>query len=219
MDIQTAVERLDSLLPLKARQEKLPASLKAAHHKVLFTLVEQGRAPTNRELAELFGNQSVYENLHRLAADDLVVLNQDGTEVLGAYPVTMEHTPHAIIINGHTIHAMCALDAVSVAPMFSTEVKIDSVCHTSNTAINILMRDSEIIQAQPSLDIVIGIRWQTPSSIAAHSLCMEMVFFKDRDTAKPWQKDDVKNISLFSLQEAVEFGRRFFLPLTKTSAC
>jgi hypothetical protein len=42
---------------------------------------------------------------------------------------------------------------------------------------------------------------------------MEMVFLKDRQTAEEWQDGDTENVSLFTLPEAVEFGKRFFLPL------
>jgi mercuric reductase len=67
----------------------------------------------------------------------------------------------------------------------------------------------------PSAEVTVGIRWQMPSAVAAHSMCMEMVFLKDRQTAEAWQNGDTENISLFSLPEAVAFGETFFLPLMR----
>ncbi|MGD8999432.1 MAG: organomercurial lyase [Granulosicoccaceae bacterium] len=213
MTIQTAVERLNTQLPLKARQNRLTPALKAAHQKVLTSLVEQGRPPRDDELKSVLGEASLADSLHRLGADDLVVLDAQGKHVLGAYPVTSEQTPHKITVNGHIIHAMCALDAVSVAPMFNTAVSIASSCHVTHTPVTIQMQGSDILEASPSAEVTVGIRWQIPAAVAAHSMCMAMVFLKDRQTAEAWQDGDTENISLFSLPEAVAFGEAFFLPL------
>ena len=208
-----SLEKLNALLPLKARQDQLPVELKKLHQKILFILVGQGRTPDHAELADMVGEENIDESLQRLSADDLIVLDSDGKLPVGAYPVTVENTPHSIRVNGNTIHAMCALDALSVAPMFSVEVVIDSVCHVSQTPVHIHMQGSKILESQPSTDVTVGIRWQDPSATAAHSLCLEMIFLKDRETAERWQGGDTDNISLYSLSETVEFGKAFFLPL------
>jgi hypothetical protein len=213
METQAAVDRLNSQLPLKARQDKLSPQLKTAHQNVLYSLVKQGRPPTEEELAQQLGEDNVQAGLRTLGEADLIVLDAEGKHPLGAYPVTVETTPHKITVNGNTIHAMCALDAVSVAPMFDAEVHIESTCHVSNTPITIRMQGDNILDAQPSSDVTVGIRWQMPSGAAAHSMCMEMVFLKDSQAAEAWQDADTDNISLFSLPEAVAFGKAFFLPL------
>jgi hypothetical protein len=213
MNIQAALDKLNSQLPLKERQDKLPQELKDLHRAVLHSLINQGRPPSSDELADQFGKETVESGLARLGADDLIVLDADGMNPVGAYPITSEQTPHKIIVKGHAIHAMCALDAVSVAPMFDTNVVIESECRVTKTPITIRMHGSKILEAIPTPGIIIGIRWQMPSGAAAHSMCMEMVFLKDSKTAKDWQGGDVDNSSLFSLPDAVEFGKAFFLPL------
>jgi hypothetical protein len=213
MEIQAALARLNSQLPLKARQDRLPAALKSVHQQVLRCQVTQGRPPNLDELKAQLGEENLEAGLKRLGTDDLVVLDAAGKLPLGAYPVTSEHTPHKISVNGHSIHAMCALDAVSVAPLFDADVLIESSCHVCKTPISIRMHGSDVIDVQPSTDVTIGIRWQMPSAVAAHSMCMQMVFLKDRRTALAWQQDDAEHISLFSLADAVTFGKSFFLPL------
>jgi hypothetical protein len=42
---------------------------------------------------------------------------------------------------------------------------------------------------------------------------MEMVYLKDKATAEAWQQEDIDNISIYSLDDAVEFGAAFFNPL------
>lgn len=213
MNIQSAIDRLNSQLPLKARQDQLTPDCKKLHQQVLQTLAQEGRAPSRKELTELAGSDGVDACLKRLASDDLVVMDSTADNPVGAYPITIEKTPHKITLNGHDINAMCALDAVAVAAMFDTEVQIESRCHVSGTTISILMRGSDVVSASPGPGVTIGIRWQMPSGVAAHSMCLQMIFLEDHDTAISWQAGDLENISLFSLPEAVEFGKRFFLPL------
>jgi hypothetical protein len=105
------------------------------------------------------------------------------------------------------------LDAVSIAPMFETEVLIESACHVSHAPIAIRMRGSEVLAVQPGEEVTIGIRWQMPLAVAAHSMCLAMVFLKNRQTALTWQGGDTTHISLFTLAEAVAFGQAFFMPL------
>lgn len=212
MNIQSAVDRLNSQLPLKARQAQLSPALKKLHQTILMSLVKRGAPPTQDEMAEQVAEAQVASALQTLGAEDLVVLNAAGTDAVGAYPITTEATPHQLNIDSRTIYAMCALDAVSVAPMFATEVKIASHCHVSGDPIQIHMQGSEVIESNPAT-VMIGIRWQMPNSVAAHSMCTEMVFLKDENTARQWQGDELDSISLFTLADAIAFGMGFFMPL------
>lgn len=213
MDINKAVERLNSQLPLKSRQDRLSQDLKLAHQNVLRSLVNYGRLPTKTELTQLLGKDRVDSSIHKLAKDDLVVLDKEGVNIAGAYPVTNETTPHQITVNRHTIFAMCALDAVSVAPMFNADVQIESRCHVTHDAVTITMRDDELLMVLPSQDIRVGVRWQMPTGAAAHSICLDMVFLLNEQVALEWQKGDTEYYSLFTLPDAVEFGKGYFKPL------
>ena len=163
------------------------------------------------EIAEQLGEQEVDSFLQRVGSDDLVVLDERGREVVGAYPITTEQTPHTVNVMGNTIFAMCALDSVSVGPMFDADVKISSHCRVTQEPIRIQMSGHEIIEADP--DVQVGVRWQMPVGHAAHSMCMEMVFLKDESVARQWQGDQLDSVSLFSLPDAVDFGAGFFKPL------
>ncbi|WP_455202511.1 alkylmercury lyase family protein [Kaarinaea lacus] len=213
MDIKQALARLNSQLPLKARQDQLGRNLKLAHQNILRSLVNRGRPLTETELIPLLGKDGVDSSIQQLAQIDLVVLDKEGVNIVGAYPVTIETTPHRITVNRHTLFAMCALDAVSVAPMFNTEVQIKSRCHVTHDAITITMRNDNLLTVLPSQDITVGVRWQMPTGAAAHSMCLEMVFLLNEQVALEWQKHNTENYSLFALPEAVEFGKRFFRPL------
>ena len=213
MNIDAAIQRLNTLLPLKQRQNNLCSELKSLHQAELQSLVNHGRSLQEDEMKQHITGINIDNPLQLLAAEDLVVLDKQHKNLVGAYPVTLEQTPHRIVVNGNTIYAMCALDAVSIAPMFDTYVEIYSRCHVSKEPITIKMQGSAIVTAHPSTQIIVGIRWQTPSNIAAHSMCTEMVFFNDTVNATIWYNQDQKNISLFSLQDAATFGKAYFMPL------
>ncbi|MFP4611753.1 MAG: alkylmercury lyase family protein [Thiohalophilus sp.] len=212
MDIPAAVARLNAQLPLKARQAQLSPALKNLHQAILRGFIEHGRAPTRSELETVIEGKVLEAGLRKLGEADLIVLDKEGKRPVGAYPLTSEHTAHQITVNGHSLHAMCALDALSVAPMFDETVSIHSRCHVTGSPIRIQMRGDTLLDARPG-DAIVGIRWQMPTAVAAHSMCMEMVFLENRATAERWQDGDIDNISLFTLPEAVAFGKGFFLPL------
>jgi mercuric reductase len=206
-----ALERLEGILPLAARQASLPPALRTVHRAILAAFAERGAPPAAEGLVALTEDGDLAGALARLAADDLVVLDAAGG-VAGAYPFTLEGTPHRVIVHGHTVNAMCALDAVAVAPMFDCVTTIDSRCHVSGTPVRIRMDGARLLEAQPSPDLRVGIRWRSPQVCAAHSLCREMVFLGDAAVAAQWQ-GDVDAAAVLDLEEAVALGAAFFRPL------
>jgi mercuric reductase len=217
MDVQSAVDRLNSQLPLKVRQDQLSPELRQLHQEILQSLVKRGKPLSNAEISKHVGDAGLASTLRTLGENDLVVLNADGKSVVGAYPVTIEQTPHMIQVGANTIYAMCALDAVSVAPMFDTEVTIKSQCYVTAEPVEIQMRGFDVLHASPA-DVCVGIRWQMPQGSAAHSMCMQMVFLKDAETARQWQGDQTASITIFSLPDAIAFGAAFFMPIMQDAA-
>jgi len=211
--IKVAIDRLNSNLPLFLRQQALPEKWQSLHRAILDSLANNNRVPEYAEMEKIIGVGYLDQAIQRLASDDLVVLDAAGKQIVGAYPMTVEDTPHHLRINGNPINAMCALDAVSVAPMFGADVEIDSWCHVTHENIHIHQNGAQVVEVHPSRDVHVGVRWQNPGSCAAHSMCLEMVFLKDRETALKWQEQAPDDISIFSLDEAIEFGTGFFMPL------
>jgi hypothetical protein len=212
-NVSQAVQRLNSQLPLKDRQDRLGEPLKTLHREVIRSLVMRGRTPNRSEIAALVGEGEVENAIARLGKDDLVVLSKDKREIVGAYPVTSETTPHEVHVSGQTIHAMCALDALSVGPMYEVPVEVCSHCRVTSEAVCIKQEGMRILEATPST-VRVGVRWQMPSGEhAAHSMCMEMVFLKDDAAAAAWHGGDLANHTIFTLEEATQFGAAFFRPL------
>lgn len=206
------LDRLNQLLPLKSRQDALDPLLRDIHRKILKSFAAAGKPLTRAKIADEAGAAGVDEVLNKLAADDLVVLSDDRQEITGAYPFTVEQRVHQVNVNGQDAYAMCALDAVSIAPMCQASTRILSKCHVTDTPVEIQMNEGKVLSAMPA-DVHVGIRWQSTSGCAAKNLCMEMVYLKDALTAEKWQQQDKDNISIYPLSEAVKFGAAFFKPL------
>lgn len=213
MNINDAIERLRRQLPLSSRQRTLSAELRSLHQALLHSFIQQGKPLGNHQIAAQWPGLSPQEAVRNLAEKDLVVLDKTQTQVVGSYPMTMEETPHRIRIEKHHFYAMCALDALSIGPMFHMRVAIDSCCAVTRTPLHILMRDQQLVQIKPQSTIQVGIRWQPPCGVAAHSMCREMVFLKDKEAAQKWLALSETKSSLFTLMQAVEFGSGFFSPL------
>jgi hypothetical protein len=207
-----AVNMLSELLPLKLRQQQLSVELRNLHRAILRSYIDLGRPLTRAEICPLVTEVTGDDALSQLASKDLVVLNREG-QVVGAYPMTVEQTPHRVHAKGHEIHAMCAVDALAVSPMFRIPVRIDSRCRVTGEPIHIRQQDMEVRQALPSWQIGVGIQWRAPQACAAYTLCREMVFLKDQGAAAAWQACDDSNRDVFALQQAAQIAADFFKPL------
>jgi mercuric reductase len=226
-----ALQALHEILPLKERQDSLTPAYRELHRSILRSLIEQGRPLDEGEVGKAVGGaEEARQAIALLGAYDLVVLGPlnvtdvrtgrqvvlggMGGDVVGAYPVTTEKTPHKLKVGGHSLYAMCAVDALAVGAAFDREVEIESACHVTGEPIRIHQRRKEILKATPAArDIRVGVRWQRLATAAAHCLCRQMVFLKDPAVADKWQGRDPATMDVFTLAEAIDFGEAFFAPL------
>ncbi|RLA37134.1 MAG: hypothetical protein DRR03_02900 [Gammaproteobacteria bacterium] len=204
-------DRLTAIVPLASRQAALPTAWRTAHRAILGGYASAGRPPSRLDLEHLPGIDDAHALLTRLADDDLVVLDGAG-EIVGAYPFTSEPTPHRVHVAGVAIHAMCAVDALAVAPMFDCATHIDSSCALSGQPVRVAM-EGRVIAAPRPIAPRIGIHWATVSGHTAHSLCRQMLFLADNDRAAIWQAEAPEARRIYTLEQAVDLGAAFFMPL------
>jgi hypothetical protein len=210
--LEKALNRLKSILPLKERQEDCGKQIKELHQKILRSFVDSGRILSREEMARCVSNLD--DAVALLKENDMVVFTKDG-EPLGAYPFTMEEREHCVEVNGHRVHAMCALDALAVGPMFGEETYVTSRCRVTGDPVKIHQSGNKILNQDEAGGVCFGIIWGAANAeiSCADSLCTEMMFLRDSEIAQRWLADDPDNREVFTLQEAVEFGGRFFKPL------
>jgi len=208
-----ALSHLNAVLPLAARQVALAAPLRELHRHVLASFAQTGRCPRSPTLAARVAPALLEPALRQLASLDLLVLDDAG-EISGAYPYTLEKTPHAVTLDDIELHAMCAVDALAIAPMTGRTGVIRSSCHQCGVPIVITQRDEELDPARVRDEIHVGIAWRDPGGCAARSLCREMVFFCGAPHAAAWQAGQPRH-SVLQAAEAIALAKAFFLPLIR----
>lgn len=209
--VTNAVERLNKILPLAERLKTLNPEDANVYQLILKSYVDLGRSLSKDEIAEHV--KDVDETINTLRSNDMVVFD-DSDEPVGAYPFTMEQREHKVKVNNHTVHSMCALDALSVSPMFGHKTHIDSKCHETGAPVSIDQFDQTISNSDENKDVYFGLNWNSAANnCCATSLCTEMMFLKGQKTADQWLAADPENREFFSLKEAMDFGSQFFKPL------
>jgi mercuric reductase len=139
----------------------------------------------------------------------------DSGELIGVYPFSATERDYLIRVNGHTVYAMCALDALAIAPLFNMVTQIISHCNVTGNKIDIQMTGNKVSNIDETRGIYMGVAWNGANTNAccADSLCKEIVFLRDEKTARQWLADKAIDGELFTLAEAVQFANRFFVPL------
>jgi mercuric reductase len=211
-EVNSALKRLDSILPLLSGLKSLNGDDATLYCKLLNSYVQQGRTLTREEVGAFVGNPE--QTLNNIVASKLIVLDADGNPA-GAYPFTSEEREHKVRINAVTAHCMCALDALAVSPMFNTPTVIDSQCRS--TGVRIHIEQSGTTFTSGTLDAWFGINWGAAASdtVCAASLCMEMMFLANKSVAREWLAESPETREIFDLTSAVEFAAGFFVPLAE----
>ncbi len=210
--VETALQRLDSILPLLSGLQSLSSEDTALYCKLLNSYVHEGRTLTRAEV-EAFTDDAE-QALNNVVASKLIVLDADGNPA-GAYPFTSQEREHRVLIHGVTAHCMCALDALSVSPMFNTPTTIDSKCRVTNEWIHLEQSGTGFTGG--TLDAWFGIDWGAAENdiVCAESLCLEMMFLANEQVAKQWLAESPDTREIFDLHSAVKFAAAFFVPLAE----
>ncbi|MGH8030935.1 MAG: bifunctional organomercurial lyase/mercury(II) reductase MerBA [Luteimonas sp.] len=176
---------------------------------------EDGRAPTFAALIARTGltEATARPLLEDLGQRDLAVL--DGERIAGAYPFTDRDTGHQIRLDGRTVSAMCAVDALGVGAMLDRDIEIASRCRHCGTPIRITTRDRgrALADVEPRTAVAwLSTRYE--GGCAANSLCTATAFFCTDDHLAAWHHDRPADAPGFrlSIAEALQAGRAIFGP-------
>ncbi|HXH88032.1 MAG TPA: organomercurial lyase [Gaiellaceae bacterium] len=126
--------------------------------------------------------------LASLASDDLVHTGADGA-ITVACPFSGRPTAHRVQLDVHEVHAICAIEALGMAPMFGRPIRVESSDPVSGDTVRVeLAPDSDASWTPQEAVVVSG------------SSCAEQYL-----SARP----DVRGI-VISIPEAIEAGRCVF---------
>ena len=193
------------------RTSRLTAPERAAYTWILHRFATFGRPGVAELRAHARGlGLDAGRTLEKLAREDLVHLGADG-EIAVAYPFSGRPTAHRVRFpHGPDAYAMCALDALGVAPMFAEPVEIAS--RDPLRGEEIMVRVAPNVQAEwspPAAVLVAGALQREAASCAA--CCPVLNFFASPASAENWlaQRPQVRGEAV-SIRDAIVAGAAVF---------
>ncbi|MGH3011187.1 MAG: alkylmercury lyase family protein [Gaiellaceae bacterium] len=194
-----------------ARHARLTEPERALYFWILRRFATSGRPSSSeiRAAAEPLGLR-VEEALATLAHEDLVHRDLDG-EIAVAYPFSGRPTAHRVRFpSGHEVDAMCAFDALGIAPMFGQTIEIFSRDPLSGEAIGVELEPDGTGSWRPDQAVVVA------GALDAHAdscrgCCPVLNFFASPASAERWlsQHREVRS-HVISVEEAIASGRAVF---------
>jgi len=208
--VKSALGEIFSEWHERKRWNDFPPEVKHVHRHILRQFLHSGHPPSRAQLAAL-PVADINVVLADLCSRDLVVLNDAG-EISGAYPFSANPTRHAVFINGNTIGAMCAIDALGTGAMAGQDCQVTSRCPACEETIRIKTGKLglAINEVRPETAIV----WAgvNPIDCAANTECQSVVMFCSEDHLARWRHtSNTIGVSL-SMTQALQAGAAIFRP-------
>jgi len=195
----------------KARRARLSGSELELYYWILRRFATDGRpsdTETAAEASRLGLNTKVA--LAKLAHEDLLHLGDD-REIIVAYPFSGRPTAHQVRFqSGHEAYAMCAIDALGIAPMFGQPIRVASQDPLRGDAVRVQLAADGTASWEPESAVVVaGVMDRSADSF--RSCCPAMNFFASAQNGEHWlaHNPQVRG-RVVSLPEAVAAGRAVF---------
>jgi Alkylmercury lyase len=194
-----------------ARRDRLSEAECELYFWILRRFATDGR-PSSLELraaAEQLGLGAI-SALETLAREDLVHRGADG-EIAVAYPFSSRPTAHRVRFpGGHEVDAMCAIDALGIAPMFDEPVEISSQDPLTGASFHARVTPAGDAAWEPDSAVVVaGVSERCGESF--RDCCPVLNFFVSTENAERWlvEHPDMRG-RVVTIDEAITAGRAVF---------
>jgi Alkylmercury lyase len=194
-----------------ARRARLTEAQRELYFWILRRFASDGR-PTSSEVraaAEQLGLDAE-DALARLSREDLVHRGAEGT-IAVAYPFSGRPTAHRVRFpSGHEVDAMCAIDALGIAPMFGKPIEIESRDPVSREEIVARVAPDGATEWWPESAVVVAGAIRNQGD-ACCGCCPVLNFFASPASAERWlsERPEVRG-NVISMREAAAAGRAVF---------
>jgi hypothetical protein len=194
-----------------ARRARLGDSERELYFWILRRFATNGR-PSGAELHERAAQLGLEleHALATLAREDLVHRGPDA-EIAVAYPFSGRPSAHRVRFpNGHEVHAMCAIDALGIAPMFEQTIEVRSHDPLTGAAFQAKVAPDGTASWEPDAAVVVaGVLDRQGDSCSG--CCPVLNFFVSRENAERWlaEHPHVRG-HVITVEDAIASGRVVF---------
>jgi hypothetical protein len=195
-----------------ARRARLTEAERELYFWILRRFAGDGR-PSSGEVRAAAAQElglDAEEALATLSREDLVHRGADGA-ISVAYPFSGRPTPHRVTFpTGHEVYAMCAIDALGIAPMFGQTIEIESGDPVSGEKIRARVASDGAAQWWPEPAVVVAGAFRNQGD-ACYGCCPALNFFASAANAERWltKHPEVRG-NVISMRTAAAAGRAVF---------
>jgi hypothetical protein len=194
-----------------ARHSRLTGAERELYFWILRRFGTHGR-PRSSEILAVAGRLGLHaeEALATLSGQDLVHRGANGA-ITVAYPFSGQPTAHRVRFpTGHEVDAMCAIDALGIAPMFGERIEIESRDPVSGEAIEARVATDGTAEWRPESAVVVAGSTRSQGD-ACGGCCPVLNFFASPANAERWLSEhlDARG-NVISMREAAAAGRAVF---------
>jgi hypothetical protein len=149
--------------------------------------------------------------LAELAAGDFLFLDKGG-RISAAYPFSATPTAHLVQITGRPpVYAMCAIDALGIAPMLGTSVLVSSADPLTAEPIAVTVDGSGSAWRPATAVVFVGRTADQCAGPSAATCCGYINFFASRPAAAAWARTHPEiDGGILSQAGALEVGEQIF---------
>ncbi|MEV6273370.1 alkylmercury lyase family protein [Kribbella sp. NPDC051936] len=166
--------QVEVLSAWRRRAIPMDSAQRTAHQRVLRSFAATGQPPDDLPAG-------VGRALHDL---DAIRLTPSG-EIAVAYPFSAVPTRHRVRIGDLVdVYAMCAIDALGIAPMLDRDTLIESIDVTTGSPIRVLTRNGRRTWEPAGAVVFVGA--EAGGGPSADCCCDYLNFFTDRQSAQAW---------------------------------
>jgi alkylmercury lyase len=208
--------RTSDLQELAAR---ITAPMKTMDGEVLFEIVPPtldllagGKPASPEEIAAAAGRSS--EQV-RAALDRFPSAEWDEQSRVVGLGLTLRPTPHHFEVEGHTLFAWCALDALLFSVLLGRPASIESPCRATGEPVHVEVTPAEIETVEPPSAVVSVVAARDLANIRSVG-CNNTHFFRSPEAASRWLEKHPE-ASILPVEDAFRLGRLIAEGLLDTS--
>ena len=191
-----------------ARRARLTAAERELYFWILRRFATDG-VPSSGEVRAAAGRLGLdmEDALETLSREDLVHRRPDG-EISVAYPFSGRPTAHRVRFpSGHEVDAMCAIDALGIAPMFGQRIEVESRDPVSGEVIGARVAPDGAAEWWPESAVVVAGAVRSQGD-ACCGCCPVLNFFFSPASAERWLTEHPEvRANVISIPEAAAAGR------------